>query len=545
MKKSYTYLLWGISLGLFLSSIFIYYLDSLEARILLLLIVLLGGFLIYFSLRFEVTILPQVIMVFLLLLLPFSQTGPIKILNSNTVSNEFLLFNHEVKYDVNKGMLIFGEGHHHTNYPLSYILSMVFYEMVPNVYINEFLLYLILITLCYFLLISYLIDKREFNLKTIMITYGIVVLSLSEIQEGRLFWWVYSVGFLNLVITLFSFKKLKEKRHFIVPLLLLISIIMSQSLLPIYLIMGTAFAYYLTKRQAFLTYFKLASLSYSLWQIIITGLKTYITYTGYVPFLWQYLNAFIRNILSPLSVIQKSIIERELTLPLFDRWLFVLSYAIIYIVCPIVLFYLLLKYEKLRLRDLVIPYFVLALGILLQISSRLVPTEYFASITDIVTYGFFPVMMLIFALCLSAKKGSFRIFKQFNKWASLMIIIIVVFGSLNSISLIYPKSVKDSMTFIEDDRITYSNTIQLANYLNLYWNGQLLYYYQCLSHIFYLSLNEDIYDSQYTLHSNEWIVMIPGMSSIYSSGACALNYSRMKYVNIIYNQGPWLLSFVT
>jgi len=496
----------------------------------------------YFSLRFKVNILSQLIMIFLLLIFPYSQTGPIKILESDVVSHEFLLFKHEVRYDVNKEILIFGEGIHHTNYPVSYILSKIFYEVVPNVYINTTLLYPLIITICYFLLLVRWINGKEYNLKTIMITYGVVILSLGEVNGGRLIWWNYSIGFLNLIITFFLFKKLEGRRHFIVSLLLLISIIMSQPRLPIYLIIGTAFAYYLTRKQVFVAYFKLASLCYLFWQILVAGLKTYLEYGGYVQSFWRYINELIRNILTPQQVIQKSIIEREVTMPLLDRSLFALSYTIIYVLCPIALFYLLLKYENLRLRDLAIPYFALALGLALQVSSRLVPTEYFGSITDIVIYEFFPVIMFMFALCFSAKKGSsFGAFTQFNKWV-LLLIIIVVFGSLSSSSLIYPKSVMDPVTFVEDERIIFSNTIQLAKYLNLYWNGQPFDYY--LSHIFYLSLREDIYISQYTVHSDEWIVMVPGLRTVYSSKASVLNYSVMEEINVIYSQGSWLLSLV-
>jgi hypothetical protein len=260
-----------------------------------------------------------------------------------------------------------------------------------------------------------------------------------------------------------------------------------------------------------------------------------------MQFFWRYINELVRNILSPQQVIQKSIIEREVAMPLIDRSLFALSYTIIYVLCPIALFYLLLKYENIRLRDLAAPYFALALGLALQVSSRLVPTEYFGSITDMVIYEFFPVIMFMFTLCFSKERSSFRVFTQFNKWVLLMIIIVVL-GSLSTTSLIYPKSVMDPVTFVEDERIVFSNTIQLAKYLNLYWNGQPLDYY--FSHIFYLSLKEDIYISRYTIHSDEWIVMVPGMRTVYSSKASVLNYSVMKEVNVIYNQGSWLLSLV-
>ncbi|MEM4523174.1 MAG: hypothetical protein QW738_08195 [Nitrososphaeria archaeon] len=477
-------------------------------------------------------------MAILLLVLPFSQMGPIKLLKNNDVTNEFLLFKHDIIYDSNKETLTFGGEFHHAYYPFSYILSKVFYEIVSNIYINEVLLYPILITICYFLLI-YSINRSEYDLKTTIITYSIVVLALGEVNGGRLIWWPYSIGYLNLIIVLFFIEKLqgKQTKYFITSLLILISIIMSHPRLPIYLIVGTAFAYYLTKKSYFISYLKLTLLNYLFWQIFMTGLKTWLGYTGYLPLWQEYVNELIKNIFSPWQGLQKVLVERAVTMPWADKLQFITSYMAIYVVYPIILSYLLLKYKKLKVRDLIVLHFILLTGIAFQVSSRLGITGYFTQISDIVIYEFFPIIMFIFASCFSMNEvrlAPSRTFTRYNKWI-LLIMIMIIFGSLNNTSLIYPKTEMDPMMFVDDERVIFSNVIQLAKYLNLYYNGQLFQYY--MSHILSLSLKENIYLSKYVVHGSEWIVMVPKIRTIYSY----LSQVKPSY-NIVYDQGPWLLA---
>lgn len=249
-----------------------------------------------------------------------------------------LSFNHEATY-VN-GKILFFSGEHKSFYPLSYIMAKIVYDILQDVWfvhVNMFPFLLGLLFLC--LLIS--MTKENLPKEVALYCSGLIILS---VFNTGLEWWGYrAIGYLNAIVFLmFSSKLIKERYRRSAPniftvILLMLSIVMSESLMPFFLILMLLYAYLINKNPDMKDYVKLTSMIYLIYQGLI-NFVSFIAYRGYIPLvLWQ-ISELIENIGRPALIVEKTIISRNLYYPMIDRWFFITSSMVIYILVPFILF---------------------------------------------------------------------------------------------------------------------------------------------------------------------------------------------------------------
>lgn len=480
------------------------------------------------------------------------------------LNEEMLLFNHIIDYDYLNEKLIFFQNptNHHAYYPSSFIFAKIMHDLTGDVYFVNLSLLPSLIFLLFLAFVWSSVHKLkncDGLLPAAMLLYSICMLSISYIYAGGLLyqWNVRSIAWLVTISLLTSFMRSKNRKPSDVIMLSIIlpALLMSDSIfLPIGLILFSFYSCYLTRKKM-LGFAKLLLIEFLAYQAHI-GFISYVMYGDYLWLLKDQIIRLTESLLNPSSMIDMAIVKRSTPLPFLDRILIVLSFSMMYLILPAILFIYSILLSR-KLRKLVIP--LLAILIITdasQVAARLVPNIFINNVGSIFAYSYFPLMNLSLALYIISNKGTPEIdttaftpyirkqlFKKQYIWFILFSVMIFS-SSVYSTFFIYPKSINDPIEFIDDGRIAHYNTRFLANFLNNHWGENARVYYHISTHIQQNFLRDEIRLSWYLGQGREIEVITLPMLPTYFEDRAEF-YRKLDptscEVNIVYAQGKWLI----
>jgi len=545
------------------------FLDELTARFSMLIFLCLASFAICFtafSLKehgkekttMQLIILP---LIFIILIFPIFQ-GPTKFLKWEFVSEDMLLFNMDIEYDALNERLIFFQNpdSHHAFYPLSYVLGKILYDLTDNAYLVHLLLRPALSVIMSICLLSSLLHKvKNCDIdNSILLIYCGCIFLISYVVVGGVtsLWSFRTVGYLVILALLVSFTRFRSSTSNVtVMILLVVAIIMSESIyLPIGLLVFLLYLYYLTRDNKFLGFIRLMLVIFLAYQSFI-GFISYVTYGNYLSVLKAQFMALLE--FDPSLWVRTAITERSLVYPLFDRIFITLSHLMIYSILPLVLIvHFGRKLGWTKVAPLLV---VFTITNALNIGARLIPNIFVNNIGAIFIYSYFPLSMLSLGFYVSIfsksstkcsvvitgtilRGKSLSTLKRRYFWL-ITLFIIIFFSSVNTLFVIYPKSVNDPIEFIDDDRVTCYNTYFVANFLNNYWNEKTSVYYHITTHLQERFLKEEIRSSLRQLNSEELIITFPMLPTTFEHRAeFYRNFNVIEPpIDIIYDQGKWVI----
>jgi hypothetical protein len=446
---------------------------------------------------------------------------------------QMLAFNHETRY-VN-GKITFFSGEHKSSYPLSYIMAKIAYDIISDAWFVD-LAMSPLLTGMLFLCFTILLIRRNQHKVLALYCSGLIILSFFNDILG---WWGYrSIAYLNMFVLLAFLVERgnrKTRSNLLIMILLALSIIMSESLMPIYLASMLLYTYILNKNHIMKEYARLIFIFYIAYQVAI-NFVSYVAYGGYVPLIQEEILTLAKNIFDPNLIIRKTVISRSLYYPMVDRWLFILSNMIIYVFIPFMLF-LTLK-RRYSLTKIFPFYIILAVTLVSQVAARIIPTIIIANVGSVLIYGLYP--LITFAFILSSKKSA----EEGNKHLlELLLILLLVSLPISVISISYPISYKDPITNIDEPRVSNYYSWYCENFLNNFWDGQTSVLYHESTHFQRMFLKPELEESHLNPSYNKWVKMYPLLPTIFENYAEGYEEINITSQNIIYAQLYWLLIY--
>lgn len=542
------------------------FLGPLITRILILMAISLASAtlcLIIFPLRVQrknkATQLFALLLVFIAFIYPIL-LSPIRFLKWEFVGENMLLFNYDIRYDALNEKLIFFQNpnSHHAYYPPAYVFGKIIYDLTGVAYLVHLLLLPMLYTILFLCFLSSLIRKVKSHAldDTILSIYCVCLFLISYLYTGGAisFWNFRSVGYLAVLALLISFMRFKTSTSNVaIMILLLPAVIMSDPIyLPTGLMVFLLYLYHLTRDKRVLGFARFMLVTFLAYQSFI-GFISYVKYGDYLWVLKAQLEALLK--FDPYLSVRTAVVDRPTVYPLLDRIFVFFSYPMIYGILPLILLFHFMK--KVGWTKVVPLLMILMTVNTFNIAARLIPSIFINNIGAIFCYSYLPFSMLSLGFYVALlreappKKQTStlrivfeRIFTSTLKWQHLwltLLFLIIFFSSVNTIFVMYPKSIHDPVEFIDDARVMCYDTYFMANFLNNHWSEGTSVYYHVTSHLQERFIEEKIRLSWHNQERGLSIITFPILPTIFEDKAYrTIQYAKTSQ-SIIYDQGKWLI----